>query len=413
MHASEYAILVDLGFLGAVLLMVLPALIYLGTGWKIRRDKLFCDLNAPALEVYYEQFPWKLGQTAKQEAAKSAITSFSSSGAPPEEAIPELQSGNRDLQAFRNLSEKDQKSEFRRQFHYRYGRRHFVLPFVLLILISSFAAWGMALSVKASFHIAQVAYALPKIAISALLGAFAWAVLDELGRIQRRDVAPYDVYIWNFRFLVLIPIGFAFAAVVSEDFGIPLAFFLGVFPTQTLFTLARRIVGQRFGLGEQVDEGVLELEKLQSVGRANAERFEDEGINTISTLAWADPIDLTIRTNFDFNYVLDCMSQALLWVYLQDQCKLLYKLSLRGAQEVHELVKDLDKIKIELRVVQGVGLTRKQQLAVATLESAAREVGISTEALYGTFIQVAKDPYTVFIARVWELTLPGTEKKPT
>ena len=38
--------------------------------------------------------------------------------------------------------------------------------------------------------------------------------------------------------------------------------------------------------------------------------------------------------NRPFNYVVDCISQALLWIYFQDNVQKLYVLSLRGAQEV-------------------------------------------------------------------------------
>ena len=83
---------------------------------------------------------------------------------------------------------------------------------------------------------------------------------------------------------------------------------------------------------------------MQSIGKSNAERFKDEGVTTISGLAYADPIDLTIRTNFDFNYVVDCVSQALMWIYFgkkKDYAKL-FPLSLRGAQEVAAVMDWLD-----------------------------------------------------------------------
>lgn len=357
MNSKEYAILIDAAFAGAFILMIAPVVLHLFTGWKIRRDKLLSYLSKDALEVYYTQFPWRAS------------------------------------------TETDPKKAFRNQFHYLYGRRHFVLPLLLLAATTCVCAWGLGLSIKAWFKVASSPYALPKIGASALLGAFAWAITDSLGRIRRRDLAPADVYTWVLRFLVSVPFGFAFAAVVKDDMGIPLAFLLGAFPTQTLFTFARRIVAQKLSAGDDQADTILELTKLQSIERSNAERFEDEGINTISTLAWADPIDLTIRTNFDFNYVLDCMSQALLWVYLEDKSKLLYTFSLRGAQEVSTLLLKLDAVGFQ--VVPGTQLSINQQSAMATLHNAATLLGLSDEALYTTLSEVAEDPYTQFIVNVW------------
>ena len=357
MNEYQYAILINLGCLGGLVLMCLPTLTYLVRGWQVRRDKLFSYLNKEALEVYYDQFPYRVSDEA------------------------------------------DVTKAFRRQFDYLYGRRHFAIPIFLLILITGVIAWGTAFSIKARFNVAPASYAMPKIAVSALLGAFAWAVTDQLSRIRRRDLAPMDVHSWNFRFLVSIPFGFAFAAVLKEDLGIPIAFFLGAFPTQTLFTFARRIAVQRLGLGEQQGDSVLELMQLQSIDRSNAERFQDEGINTISTLAWADPIDLTLRTNFDFNYVLDCMSQALLWVYVQEKAKLLYPLSLRGAQEANGLIRCVQNMSFPVQA--DVQLTQEQARAAATLQAAATAIGISEQALLTTLDQVASDPYTQFIVKVW------------
>ena len=337
--------------------MTVPVLIHLWRGWQIRRDKLLSYLSADALAVYYGQFPWRVSQEA------------------------------------------DLAKAFREQFHYLYGRSHFVVPLVLFVSVAIVSAFGVAMSVKSWFKVAASSYALPGIAVSALLGAFAWVITDEFGRIRRRDLAPVDVYSWVFRFLVAVPFGFAFAAVLKEQVGIPIAFFLGAFPTQTLFTFARRIAAQRLSMTDGPTDAVFELTKLQSIDRTNAERFEDEGINTISTLAWADPIDLTIRTNFDFNYVLDCMSQALLWVYVEDKNKLLYPLSLRGAQEVNILWEKLQGVTLPVQATET--LTAEQQSAIATLQSAASVLNVNEQTLRRTMEQVALDPYTQFIVKVW------------
>ena len=58
-------------------------------------------------------------------------------------------------------------------------------------------------------------------------------------------------------------------------------------------------------------------------------------MSNIVALAWMDPIDLTIRTNFEFSFVVDCISQG---AFL-DLCSRRYSagstfLRCRGAQEV-------------------------------------------------------------------------------
>jgi hypothetical protein len=172
---------------------------------------------------------------------------------------------------------------------------------------------------------------------------------------------------------------------------IPLAFFLGAFPTTTLFKIARRFTAQTLKLGENQASGTLELEKLQSVGKSNAERFQDEGISTIVALAYTDPVDLTIRTNFDFSYVVDCVSQALAWMYFQDDCAKLIELSMRGAQEITAVV-DWS--------TDGTDAV-KQDYAKQAILDAAVKLNMSEKALRTTFAQIIEDPYTEFLVKVW------------
>jgi hypothetical protein len=130
---------------------------------------------------------------------------------------------------------------------------------------------------------------------------------DQLGRFASRDFTSSLVSNGVFRLLIAVPFGYSIQTFANPAFGIPLAFLIGAFPTNSLFTIARRLVGQKLNLGEEAADGKLQLESLQDITRTNAERFLDEGVSTIAELAWIDPIDLSIRANRDFNYVVDCI----------------------------------------------------------------------------------------------------------
>lgn len=102
------------------------------------------------------------------------------------------------------------------------------------------------------------------------------------------------------------------------------------------------MASRRLGLSEAGDEGKSELEKLQGITPGLAERFQDEGASTILQLAYADPIDLTIRANLSFNFVIDCVSQAVAWLYFEKKLAVTRRYSLRGAHEIHTCVVELD-----------------------------------------------------------------------
>jgi hypothetical protein len=350
--------MIDAACMIAFVMATMPFLIYLSFGWRVRRDELLSYMIPGALQVYFDQFP---------------PTAFA--------------------------GEPDLTKRFRKQFNFLYGRRRYVAPTVLLILAAGLG--GAIIAALANDWAGAGVNASPgtMIAASALLGGFMWTIADELSRVRRRDISGGDVYGWSFRLLICVPLGFAFAQVLKDDAAVPVVFFLGAFPTQTLLTIARRITSQKFGLGDQQAGSPHELEQLQSVNRTNAEQFEDEGISTIAALAWADPIALTVRTNFDLNYVLDCMSQALFVAYLGDKAKSLYVLSLRGAQEVATLVDKLAGLSIP--PTSGVVLNPVQLAAFATLNAAAQILGVSDAALMTTLSEVGDDPYTKFIRAVW------------
>ncbi|OAI57536.1 hypothetical protein AYO50_00180 [Acidobacteria bacterium SCGC AG-212-P17] len=342
---SAYEPLIYIFCMMAGVLVMLPLLVYLFTLWTSRRDNLLSVLKADSLKIYYEQF------------------------------YPQIA-----IQA-------DVCKQFKAHFNRLYGRRNYIFPIILLGILTALAVYAGIETLLVWNHMAApTARALPGIAAAAMAGAFLWVVSDEFDRFRKRDVTIHDVYGYVYRILIAVPFGWALAPLMRDSMGVPLAFFLGAFPTRTLFTISRRLGAQKLGLADEPSTGSAELERLQCVDKPSSERYLDEGISSIVQLAYSDPIDLAIRTNFDFNYVIDCVSQSLLWIYFQDEVRNLYKLSLRGAQEVGNLVEDYKK----------GDLNAKQDV-----KDVADQLKISEMSLLVALDQVAEDPYTKFIRKIW------------
>jgi hypothetical protein len=100
---------------------------------------------------------------------------------------------------------------------------------------------------------------------------------DQLGRFASRDFTSSLVSNGVFRLLIAVPFGYSIQSFANKDFGIPPAFLIGAFPTNSLFTIARRLVGQKLNLGEEAADGKLQLGSQQDITCTNAERFLDEG----------------------------------------------------------------------------------------------------------------------------------------
>lgn len=360
-----------------VILVLFPIGRFLLKQWKFRASRLFGELAGDPIVYYYQQFR---------------------PGGGPKSAPPVKMAEPVDGNWFAAVDWKPYMDSFCTDFYTWYGRRYYIAPVLMLVVLTAGAAcWAQRMLREWAMTAGGPGTSMRALTASALAGAFVWVISDELDRLRRRDFTTNDVYYYIFRILLAVPFAWALSAVQDNDhkiFGvpaaIPIAFFLGTFPTTTLFTIGRRFVTQQLKLGD--DQQVAnELEKLNAVTKTNAERFRDEGVTTITQLAYGDPVDLTIRTNYDFNYVIDCVSQALAWIYLGDGLSTVTPLSLRGAQEIASVMTDSRNTKDPLA----------QQLADNTIVAAAALLKIDKDAFRSTLAQIADDPYTIFLVNVW------------
>lgn len=352
-HWLQPTVVGTLCFLGWVTI-ILPSISYLFTTWRRRRDKLFERFDHRTVELYFERFYPMRATCLECRPHGDAVT------------------------------------DFRNHFAQVYGRRHFIIPFILLAATSAVGLLATSISADAWINPNPGGAPYPAIAISAFLGAYAWGVYDQIMRFRSEDFTPNDIYLCVFRILISVPLGYSMALFLNDSVGVGAAFLLGAFPTGTLFLLARRKLGKLWGETDTEHGEVSELEQLQSVGRSNAERFHDEGITTVAELAWADPIKLTIETNREFSYVVDTISQALLWVYFEASVKELYSMSLRGAQEVCALITDLTRKN-----------KKRRKRANETITEAARKLGMDREVFLNTLYAVREDPYSKMLYMIW------------
>lgn len=345
----------------------LPVLVHLSMTWYRGRNSVFKQFCPEKIRLYYRYFA-------------------------PTEKLPD------DDQLSRH---------FELQFARLYGRRRYVIPLILLIVVSGCGFCATARSIQL-WEGASVFWferssddplvALPKLAVAGFLGAFTWVVTDQLQRLRSGDLTQHDVAICVLRFLVAIPFGYATSFWATDSFGVPVAFLLGTFPTGTLLKSGQRLLSQKLAIGESESKHGLELESLQSVSRANAERFLEEGVATIAELANSDPVDLALRTNQPVDYVTDCAAQALVWIYFTDKAKLLAKYSLRSVYEVSWF---LDRLHIpeapEPHGSQQHQEQRRRQRAEAALVELARELALTPEALHNTLERIVAAPFTRFL----------------
>jgi hypothetical protein len=337
--------------------LMLPLWHYVLVGWRVKRKDIMDGLNPDARLAYFEMF-------SRSDPTPSAA---------------------------------DASANFEQLYSRWYGRRFFLMPGLLLFLAGLI---GVALVVFTSLdNLHWLESPLPKLpdtATAAVAGAYLWVVNDLTSRARRLDFAPSDV-LWSvLRLTVAVPMGYAFAAAAAPAVGALVAFSLGAFPLAGLVSMLQRLANKNIALQPTAEETSDDIIKLQGVNRTIVERLSNEDISTVTQIAYCDPVRLIMRSNLSFNFVTDCMNQALAWMYLQGDLDVIRPLGMRGAVEIKDLVDDLDK-----GGSSDPALVAAHDRAAAALPLIAAAIKQTPATLELAFRQIAEDPYTVFLNRVW------------
>lgn len=342
-----------------VLALMLPLLRYVLIGWHIKRRDITDGFNEAARKTYFRMFV-------------------------PSESV---------------ATADDATKEFDRIYRKWYGRQFFLVPGMLLFVVTVMVVSMIAFSGFSRFgYMKNPVFDLPSTALAALAGAYLWVVHDFISRSRRLDFSSSDVHWATLRFLIAIPMGYAFSATPAT--GPFIAFALGAFPLSALVTGLRRMAEKTVvGLAPTKEESRDEIAKLQGVDKGVVDRLAREDIATISQLAYCDPVRLVMRSNLTFNFVTDCMNQALAWIYLGEHLDTLRPMGLRGAVEIKNLIDEYDaSASTDPKAVQA------HQLATRAVPKMAAAIKQDPDALLVALREIAGDPFTRFLAAMWEQT---------
>jgi len=288
------------------------------------------------------------------------------------------------MASFRNLnyqlSEVDDK--FAKLYRESYGRRWFIIPIGLAVVTACIGNYLVAADLipLAASSGADVKF---NIAPAAVAGAYTFVTYDFYRRVQRRNLLTVDIVRNALRLAIAIPVGYAFAT-LNLHIGAFIAFAVGAFPLGDLLAILRRVANERLKL--HIGPAPVGSRSVQLLGidPETADRIEDADITTIPQLSTCDPVDLAMRTNLQFRYVVNMCSQALAWIYLRDKLDTLRPLGLSTALEIRELMYDFE---------EPARATRAQRV----LSVAATAAKVPIDGLRHAFRQIISAPNTRFL----------------
>jgi hypothetical protein len=343
-------------------ILLLPVTLFLLTGWGARRRIILSRFTDRSVHLYYRAF-----FPQEQLAGPSRPTHLAA---------------------------------FADDFDRRYGRWHYLAPLALFTATSSYL---LLLSLNTAFRLLPTPVSwldveLPTVAVAGVAGAYMWVLYEFISRERSMDFSTTHVNRATFRFAVAVPLGYALAQLaVSQPWQHSLAVLAGAFPTDAIFRNLRWLFVRRLGMDEPPADRRDRLDNLQGVDAGVAERFAEEGITTVSQLAYSDPIALTIRSGFRFDYVCDCISQALAWVYLEGRLAVAARFGIRGALEVAGLLDTVRKANPADPV--SVAEAAQASQAIEDFAAAAQMTRLTVEGILNT---IWEDRAVEFLIDIWE-----------
>ncbi|MFZ2277568.1 MAG: hypothetical protein WAW39_07205 [Prosthecobacter sp.] len=337
-------------------LIMAPLSVYILGGLKGRRNEVLAALNAKSIELYFRQYqPGTFDEHLKSGKLKN----------PSKPAL----------------------GAFEEYYDGQFGKRHFIMPTVLLGAVALVLINWSALSVLdwLAGNSTQGGH-LPELAVAAIMGAYMYLVYDLISRWNASSLSPADILWYAFRLAIAIPTGYALTSAVKTDIAAPVAFLLGAFPMSTIISFSQRLGAKALGQEAVPESGDSELLKLDGIDKRIAARLAAEEISTPLQLAYADPVKLAIRTNLGFTFLTDCVSQALLYIYVLEKFQDFRKTSLRSSYEVMGLLRDMRALTADIKGP-----------AQAKFEAVVSQLNIPKDILKNFVEEIGDDPYTEFL----------------
>jgi hypothetical protein len=232
--------------------------------------------------------------------------------------------------------------------------------------------------------------------IMALWGAFVWSLYEVWSRRKSGDLTPVELVDVAIRFIVAVPIGYAFSLLVPV--AAPLgAFAASAFPLRYVRLLIRKQMLPK--TGESVPNPLVLTAKgrfsegLSGIGHDTIARLQELNIETYLDLAYADPIRLMVKTGVPIQLVLAWIDQALLAVYAAPHKAKFELLGMPCALDVREFYEDhwLDP---------DTGREKDWRNDPAVKELAT-SLSIPLEVLPQLLRSIYADPHVQFLSSAW------------
>lgn len=280
---------------------------------------------------------------------------------------------------------------FKQFYNKWFGRSRLVIPALILGAIVVVYSFFLACCAAQAIYGVSLVY-LPlgrhvvKIAIAAVAGSYTMVTFDTITRVVRRDLLAEDLYVFALRWVACVPIAYSLSSMVPGDWAMIVAFGVSTLSLQVVAEILRKRISGLLGVKSADPKTDDPVTLLSGVDPTVADRMASIGITTIWQLAESDPVQLAMRTNLTFNYLLELTSQAIAWTYLERRLEELRSMALGGAYELGVLNSEANKT-----------TSIHHDNAIELRKQAADKLKMSIEQFKNVLHEIGDDPRTEFL----------------
>lgn len=325
----------------------------------------------------------------------------------------------------------DAETRFKAMYNHRYGLYRLFLPSVFLFAVlfpETFLIAETALShlivighdgTLASLTGDHQYITLPDKAVAALMGAYTWVVFSLITGACTYNMPPAQIMIAALRMVVAVPLGYAFALTADTGAGAFMAFAISAFPLATVQMILQRIANKwlKLDMGVTYPAKDDQVTRLDGIDQLAADRLGSADISTVAQLAYCDPVQVSLRTNFNFDYIVDIVDQALAWTYVGERINNFRSVGLRGALDIKHLLDDMRSGDSQIQKPAELAFAAAVAIANTTIVASDPKLPtrtlptITADGLEHAFESISLDTYTEFLGKVRPRANPDPQWK--
>ena len=324
--------------------------------------------------------------------------------------IPTVASGRGEMSAGehyarlhnRKTGREDAQQFLAEQFWHFHGWSRYAIPLIAVMLLSGLMLYFSGLWIEA--RLIRVAGSAPSLLdridppfVMALWGAFVWSLNEIWSRRVSGDLTPIELFDVAVRFVVAIPIGYAFSLLVFETVPSLAAFVASAFPLRDARQLLRKQALKK--LGEDASGSAARVsgkslgDVVTGMGNDTIVRLQELNIETFQDLAYTDPIRLMVKTGVPIQLVLAWIDQALLAVYLAPHKETFNRLGMPCALDVREFYLN--------HLITAAGAEAPNWRTDPAVTALATEMKVAVDSLPQPLRSIYEDPQVKFLAAAW------------